>query len=97
LWREDSFQSLETAGASMQGKHCRLYDEQLVKNIIISAGLSVFDYINEKASVDEQDICEFLEVNADSIIADTIEELNDDISSEELPDEEPEPPLDQKT
>ena len=60
----------------MKGKHCRLYDEQLVKSIIVSAGLSTFDYINEKGVVDEQDICEFLEINADSIIADTIDELN---------------------
>jgi hypothetical protein len=60
----------------MNGKHCRLYDENLMKSIMISAGLSVFDYLNEKKIVDEQDICEYLEVNADSIIADTIEGMN---------------------
>jgi hypothetical protein len=67
----------------MNGKHCRLYDENLMKSIMISAGLSVFDYLNEKKIVDEQDICEYLEVNADSIIADTIEGMN----RSQLPDE----------
>ena len=61
----------------MKGRHCRLYDEQLVKHIMISAGLSVYDFIREKKGIDEEDICDFLEDHADSIIEDTIEEMTD--------------------
>jgi hypothetical protein len=73
----------------MKGKHCRLYDEQLVKNILITAGLSVYDLMTEKGVVDEEDICEFLEANADTIILDTIEDLN-----QEPPPMPPEPKKD---
>lgn len=81
----------------MKGKHCRLYDEQLVKNIMISTGLSIFDYVREKKVVDEEDVCEFLDVNADSIIEDTLEELNDSDSPpfDDSSPEEPSQPWDE--
>jgi hypothetical protein len=64
-------------GGSMKGKHCKLYDEQLVKNIMISAGLMTLNYLKDKKVVDKEDICEFIEVNADSIIEDTLSEMDD--------------------
>lgn len=67
----------------MSGKHCRLYDENLVHNIIISSGLSVLEYLKEHADADSDEICEFLEINANAIIEDTIEELN---NSEDCPE-----------
>jgi hypothetical protein len=67
----------------MGSMHCRLYDENLVHNIIMSAGLAVIDFLNQHQDADADDICEYLEMNADSIIEDTIEQLN---SSEEYPE-----------
>jgi hypothetical protein len=60
----------------MSGKHCRLYDENLVHNIIVSSGLSVVEYLKEHGEADTDEICEFLEINANTIIEDTIEQLN---------------------
>ena len=60
----------------MSGKHCRLYDENLVHNIMISTGMSVLEYMKENKFANTDDICEFLEFNARSIIEDTIEQLN---------------------
>lgn len=67
----------------MGSMHCRLYDENLVRNIIMSAGLAVIDFLNEHQNADADDICEYLEVHADSIIEETIEQLN---NSEEYPE-----------
>jgi len=60
----------------MGGKHCRLYDENLVHNIMISTGMSVLEYIRENKFANTDDICEFVEFNARTIIEDTIEQLN---------------------
>jgi len=60
----------------MAGKHCRLYDENLVHNIMISTGMSVLEYIRENKYANTDDICEFVEFNARTIIEDTIEQLN---------------------
>ncbi|MGE5670799.1 MAG: hypothetical protein ACM31E_05095 [Fibrobacterota bacterium] len=63
-------------GTLMAGKHCRLYDENLVHNIMISTGMSVLEYIRENKYANTDDICEFVEFNARTIIEDTIEQLN---------------------
>lgn len=60
----------------MSGKHCRLYDENLVHNIMISTGMSVLEFLKENKFANTDDICEFVEFNAHSIIEDTIEQLN---------------------
>ena len=60
----------------MSGKHCRLYDENLVHNIMISTGMSVLEYMKENKFANPDDICEFVEFNARTIIEDTIEQLN---------------------
>ena len=65
--------------------HCRLYDEHLVHNIIMSAGLAVIEYLNDHQNADADDICEYLELHADSIIEETIEQLNSD---EEYPNKD---------
>jgi hypothetical protein len=76
---------------TMSGKHCRLYDENLVHNIIISSGLSVLEYLKEHIDANNDEICEFLEINANAIIEDTIEELNstDDCSEKDSNYEKP--------
>ena len=69
----------------MSSKHCRLYDENLVHNIIISTGLSIFEYLSEHRSANSDEICEYLEINAGGIIEETIEQLN---SADEYPEQE---------
>ncbi|MBN1308685.1 MAG: hypothetical protein JXA18_12250 [Chitinispirillaceae bacterium] len=61
----------------MGSMHCRLYDENLVHNIIMSAGMAVVDFLNENRNADADDVCEYLEMHADSIIEETIVQLND--------------------
>lgn len=60
----------------MGSKHCRLYDENLVHTIMTSTGLAVFEFLKENKSADDDDLCEYLELHADSIVEDTIEQLN---------------------
>jgi hypothetical protein len=60
----------------MKGKCCKLYDENLVRNIMISTGLSIIEYIKQSKSADAIDICDFIEQNADHIIENTIQDMN---------------------
>lgn len=62
----------------MKGSHCRLYDENLVRNIMISTGVSIMEFIKKNKSVETEEICEFVEFNADDIIAETIKNLSND-------------------
>ena len=59
----------------MGSKRCRLYDENLVHNIMLSTGLSVIEYMRENTKVDSDEICDFIESNAETIISDTIRHL----------------------
>jgi hypothetical protein len=45
---------------------------------MLSTGLSVLEYLRENKNVDDDDICEFIEMNAETIIEDTIEQLNNE-------------------
>lgn len=60
----------------MGSMHCRLYDENLVHNIILSTGLAIADFMQHHRNADADDICDYLEQNAKSIIDETIEQLN---------------------
>ena len=62
----------------MGSKHCRLYDENLVHNIMLSTGLSIYEFLRDHQNVDSDEICEFIEINAGSIIDETIEQLYSD-------------------
>lgn len=63
----------------MNGNHCRLYDEELVKNIMLSTGLSVADFVRKRDIVATPEaLCRFIESNADSIIENTLDELTRD-------------------
>jgi hypothetical protein len=67
---------MENGETAMKGKYCKLYDENLVRNIMISTGLSIIEYIKQFKSADAVDICDFIEQNADHIIENTIEDMN---------------------
>jgi|WetSurMetagenome_2_1015567.scaffolds.fasta_scaffold79862_1 hypothetical protein len=59
----------------MGSKRCRLYDENLVHNIMLSTGLSVVEFMRENNGTDSDDVCDFVEANAEVIINDTIRHL----------------------
>jgi hypothetical protein len=59
----------------MASKRCRLYDENLVHNIMLSTGLSVLEYVRENSNVNSDEICDFVESNAEIIVNDTINHL----------------------
>ncbi len=61
----------------MKGNMCRLYDEQLVRNIMISTAMSVFEHIGAGGNLRQDDICDYIEENADRIIESTIDGLSD--------------------
>jgi len=63
----------------MKGKRCRLYDEEIVRNIMVSTGMSVFEFLKKNRNLDVDDVCEYVDLHADGIIEDTIEDLNDRI------------------
>ena len=66
----------------MTCKQCKLYDENLVRNIMISTGLSIIEYIKQCKVVDTLDVCDFIEQNAQNIINNTIDDMNDDPPAE---------------
>jgi len=69
----------------MSGKHCRLYDEDLLKSIMLSTGLSVCDFVRGKKEFNEEDVCTFVELNTERIIANTINEINEAESDASFP------------
>lgn len=69
----------------MKGSHCRLYDENLVRNIMISTGVSILEFIRENKTATVEDVCDFVEYNADDIISETIKNIN---TTEEAASEE---------
>lgn len=75
----------------MGSMHCRLYDENLVHNIIMSTGLAVVEFLNENRHADSDEVCEYLEANADAIIEETIEQLNNSEDYVDKDDEEDSP------
>ena len=56
-------------------KRYRLYDEHLVHSIMLSTGLSVIEYVRENSHADSDEICDFIEANAEDIIDDTVRHL----------------------
>ena len=68
----------------MKGKQCKLYDENIVRNIMVSTGMSVFEFMQKNKAPGEEDICEYVENAASEIIEKTIADMN---AFEELPPE----------
>ncbi len=69
----------------MRGSHCRLYDENLVRNIMITTGISIMEFVKENRNAKTEEVCEFVEYNADDIIAETIKNLNHDNDGKDSP------------
>lgn len=66
--------------------HCRLFDENIVRSIMVSTGISLLEFINENDIIDIEDICEFVEYNADAIIDETIKNMKDEDNHDNPPD-----------
>ncbi len=52
--------------------HRRLYEERLVKEIMISTALCIQELLLDDPDAGEDEICEFVEANYSSIIEETI-------------------------
>jgi hypothetical protein len=61
----------------MKGNRCRLFDENLVRNIMVSTGLTILEYLRERRVFDPNAVCDFVESHADRIIENTIEDMNE--------------------
>jgi hypothetical protein len=72
----------------MASKRCKLYDENLVHNIMLSTGLSVLEYIRENAKADSDEVGDFVTANAEVIITDTIRHLKEATGQTQPEDEE---------
>ncbi|MDD5674962.1 MAG: hypothetical protein PHC61_12400 [Chitinivibrionales bacterium] len=73
----------------MPGKHCKLYDEQLVKSIMVSTAFYILDYLKGNPILSEQEVYDFVQRNADSVIQYTVDEIHDEPAA---PDVGPEGP-----
>lgn len=60
----------------MASMHCKLYDENLVYNIIMATGNAAFNFLQDNKGADLEELYDYLELNAASIIEKTIEQLN---------------------
>jgi hypothetical protein len=63
--------------------HKKLYEEALVKEIMISTALCVQELIQDDSNISEEEICMFLEENYPSIIEETLTAEMDDEEDEE--------------
>ena len=60
----------------MSGASYKLFDENLVRNIMINTTISVFEFMKEHQDADIKDVCEFIEISGDYLIDDTIENMD---------------------
>ncbi len=56
----------------MNHKTCKLFDQNIVHDIIVSAGFIIAEYLRKKPSANADEICSYIEVNAEAIIDDTV-------------------------
>ena len=73
----------------MHGIHCRLYDESIVKNIMMTAALAALEYAGRHQAASEEELCAYMEAHADSLISETIaglESAPEETADGELPD-----------
>ena len=59
----------------MDPMNYKLFDEEIVRNILLTAGISIFDFMKEKPSADIKDICDYINQGADRFIRETVENM----------------------
>lgn len=62
----------------MEGRSCRLFDDEVVRSIMMSTGVAVMEYFRQHRGVDEDEVCDFVNANAEMIIADTLEDMENE-------------------
>jgi len=65
-------------------EHKKLYEEALVKEIMVSTALCIQELVQDDKSISEEDVCQFLDENYRSIIEET---LSEELDQDEDPDE----------
>ncbi len=66
-------------------EHKKLYEEALVKEIMVSTALCIQELVQDDKTINEEDVCQFLDENYRSIIEET---LAGEMDGEEDPDED---------
>jgi len=70
-------------------EHKKLYEEALVKEIMVSTALCIQELVQDDKTINEDDICQFLDENYRSIIEETLAgEIDQEEDSDEDPDED---------
>lgn len=69
----------------MDSKCCRLFDDEVVRNIMMAVGSSVYDYMRQRKNADEDEVYDFVDANAEAIIADTLDEMENSAYEDEEP------------
>jgi hypothetical protein len=57
---------------------CRLYDEEVVHAIMASTGITLLEYLRGHEEAGEDEVCDFIDANAEAIIAEALEGLEQD-------------------
>jgi len=60
----------------MHGQHSRLFDENVVRGIMVTTGLAIAEHIRLKGSADAGVICDFIASNAELLIARALEDID---------------------
>jgi hypothetical protein len=87
--REQNFGLSIMLEENAKNKKYRLYDEHLVRNIMLTTALSVWEYVRENPGADSDEICDFVDANAADIVSDTVKHLKglDDSDEKGLTDD----------
>ena len=57
----------------MYGNQCRLFDENVVRQIMLTTGMSIIEFIKNSTVTDAEAVCDFIDTHAGHIIDRTLE------------------------
>lgn len=69
----------------MDRANYKLFDENLVRNILITSGISLFEFMKKHSNADINEVCSFINDNSESFINETIQNMKD--MGEDFPDD----------
>lgn len=69
----------------MDRANYKLFDENLVKNIMITSGVSLFEFIKTNKDADIKEVCSFIDGNSEMFINETIENMKN--MGSDIPDD----------
>jgi hypothetical protein len=59
----------------MQKADYKLYDETIVKNIMKTTGMLIYDVFKDNESLEEEDIISIIEISCNNVIEQTLNEM----------------------